>query len=217
MLFRRKKKGQAAMEFLMTYGWALLVVLVVIGALYQFDVFNLQKVLPKKCVFAAGMNCADHTVYSNGGVLMAITNGIGSDIQVTELHFKSSNNIIGCSYRTDKGVNVPRGKTVNFAMLQDYDENALCNKDTMEAFEGQRIDGDIELVYKDLQTGFPHRQPGTLKTDVEPGAIPSSFEANGMEAAAAAGDALPEDDAGFGDDAGFDDLPGELPEDVFEE
>jgi len=27
-----KKKAQAAMEFLMTYGWAILVVLVVIGA-----------------------------------------------------------------------------------------------------------------------------------------------------------------------------------------
>jgi len=28
-----QKKGQAAMEFLMTYGWAILVVLIVIGAL----------------------------------------------------------------------------------------------------------------------------------------------------------------------------------------
>ncbi len=30
------KKGQGAMEFLMTYGWAILVVLVAIGALFYF-------------------------------------------------------------------------------------------------------------------------------------------------------------------------------------
>jgi len=37
---RRNKKGQAAMEFLMTYGWALLVVLIAIGALAFFGVLN---------------------------------------------------------------------------------------------------------------------------------------------------------------------------------
>ena len=34
--------GQA-MEFLMTYGWAILVVLVAVGALAYFGVFNLDK------------------------------------------------------------------------------------------------------------------------------------------------------------------------------
>ena len=34
------RKGQAAMEFLMTYGWAILVVLVVIGALAYFGILS---------------------------------------------------------------------------------------------------------------------------------------------------------------------------------
>ena len=34
------KKSQAAMEFLMTYGWAILVVLVAIGALAYFGVLS---------------------------------------------------------------------------------------------------------------------------------------------------------------------------------
>ena len=44
-----KKKAQAAMEFLMTYGWAILVVLIVIGALAYFGVLNPQNLLPEKC------------------------------------------------------------------------------------------------------------------------------------------------------------------------
>ena len=33
-------KGQAALEYMMTYGWAILVVIVVLGALWQMGVFN---------------------------------------------------------------------------------------------------------------------------------------------------------------------------------
>jgi len=36
------KKGQAAMEFLMTYGWAILVVLIALGALFYLGVFSLN-------------------------------------------------------------------------------------------------------------------------------------------------------------------------------
>ncbi|MFP4116751.1 MAG: hypothetical protein ACLFTY_01920 [Candidatus Aenigmatarchaeota archaeon] len=35
-----KKKGQAAMEYLMTYGWAILAVVIVGGVLYYYGVFE---------------------------------------------------------------------------------------------------------------------------------------------------------------------------------
>jgi len=34
------KKGQAAMEYLMTYGWAILIIIVVVGALFAMGVFK---------------------------------------------------------------------------------------------------------------------------------------------------------------------------------
>jgi len=42
------KKSQAAMEFLMTYGWAILVVLVAIAALAYFGVLSPEKFLPDR-------------------------------------------------------------------------------------------------------------------------------------------------------------------------
>ena len=36
------KKGQTAMEYLMTYGWAILIVIVVIAALYSMGVFTVS-------------------------------------------------------------------------------------------------------------------------------------------------------------------------------
>lgn len=47
------KKGQAAMEFLMTYGWAILVVLAAIGALAYFGVLSPGNLLPEKTTFKA--------------------------------------------------------------------------------------------------------------------------------------------------------------------
>ena len=37
---RSDKKAQAAMEFLMTYGWAILIILVALGALFYLGVFS---------------------------------------------------------------------------------------------------------------------------------------------------------------------------------
>ena len=39
-LGKASAKAQSAMEYLMTYGWAILIVAVVLGALYSLGVFN---------------------------------------------------------------------------------------------------------------------------------------------------------------------------------
>jgi len=37
-----KNKGQTAMEYLMTYGWAILIIIVVVAALYAMGVFSIK-------------------------------------------------------------------------------------------------------------------------------------------------------------------------------
>ena len=51
------KKAQAAMEFLMTYGWAILVVLIVLAALFYLGVFTPRT--PNICVVSAPLTCVD--------------------------------------------------------------------------------------------------------------------------------------------------------------
>jgi hypothetical protein len=53
------KRAQAAMEFLMTYGWAILVVLAAIGALAYFGVLSPSNLLPEKCEFPSGLTCTE--------------------------------------------------------------------------------------------------------------------------------------------------------------
>ena len=56
------RKAQAAMEFLMTYGWALLAVLIVIGALAYLGVLDPTILIPERCTIAAPLNCEDFVV-----------------------------------------------------------------------------------------------------------------------------------------------------------
>jgi uncharacterized protein (UPF0333 family) len=75
-----KRKGQVAMEFIMTYGWAILAVLVAIGALTYFGVMNPSKYFPEKCIFASGINCKDFKIAQNTAnsitVYLTMENGL---------------------------------------------------------------------------------------------------------------------------------------------
>jgi len=79
------KKAQAAMEFLMTYGWAILVVLAAIGALAYFGVLSPANLLPEKCEFASGLTCTETPAASIAGgageeVCFPVTNTLGYDV-----------------------------------------------------------------------------------------------------------------------------------------
>ena len=78
------KKGQAAMEFLMTYGWAILVVLAAIGALAYFGVLSPSALLPERTTFTAPIPSVDTAVIraSDDTVTIAFRNNVGSTITI---------------------------------------------------------------------------------------------------------------------------------------
>ena len=78
------RKAQAAMEFLMTYGWALLAVLVVIGALAYLGVLDVEILLPERCTFAVPLNCDDQVVEGDK-LQMVLLNGGGEGIRVRSI------------------------------------------------------------------------------------------------------------------------------------
>jgi len=79
------KKGQAAMEFLMTYGWAILVVLIAIGALAYFGVLNPSRFLPNKCTFSAGVSCGDFILDNSAeNLVLRLTNNLGETVNIAD-------------------------------------------------------------------------------------------------------------------------------------
>ncbi|MBI2673402.1 hypothetical protein HYX19_04020 [Candidatus Woesearchaeota archaeon] len=75
----KHNRGQAAMEFLMTYGWAILVVLAAIGALAYFGVLSPSRFLPSSCTIAPGIGCDEFKVTPTT-VQLLLRNGMGNDL-----------------------------------------------------------------------------------------------------------------------------------------
>ncbi len=60
------RKGQAAIEYLTTYGWAIIVLIMMVSALSFFGVINPRQWAPDRCELGAEMHCVDH-VFDNDG------------------------------------------------------------------------------------------------------------------------------------------------------
>ncbi|MEM4389595.1 MAG: hypothetical protein QXG98_02950 [Candidatus Micrarchaeia archaeon] len=69
------RKGQAAMEYLMTYGWAILVIVIVLAALLYLGVFNIAGRTPEICTLPIGLQCPSFKLDTAGLLNVSITNG----------------------------------------------------------------------------------------------------------------------------------------------
>jgi len=142
-----KKRGQTAMEFLMTYGWVIMVVLVAIGSLSYFGVLSPDKFIPKKCFLEPGLGCVDFKVNENS-VTVVIRNGKGEDITV------SSIKVTDCT-GTDLGF--LRNSAVDTYIIDG------CNHAPNEKFNR-----NINITYT-AESGLTHKNKGNIVDKVEGG------------------------------------------------
>lgn len=151
------KKGQAALEFLMTYGWAILVVLAAIGALAYFGVLNPSNFLPDQCLGSTGFGCVGKPDIHAGYQQFIMTNGMG----VTAA-FSQSGVAIVHSNPSCTGANVwfcPRGTAVDTCMAPPYDKVTLQNGQETNIIINcsvvtQAMKATMDLNYTDSQTGY---------------------------------------------------------------
>ena len=80
----KDNKSQAALEFLTTYGWAFLVILIMISTLAYFGLLKPSKVLPDRCNFGAEFSCLDYKINSTG-LKIKLKSSIGDPIIVPDL------------------------------------------------------------------------------------------------------------------------------------
>lgn len=143
-----EKKGQAAMEFLMTYGWAILVVLIAIGALAYFGVLNPSRFLPASCTLMPGLSCDSFKVTggATGTMVMVVRNGLGDDL--TLVNFATAS----CPVGTAKS-------------LVDGASDTFTSGTCTGLVAGSRFKEDVTITY--TQDGIGHTKTGQIVTEIE--------------------------------------------------
>jgi hypothetical protein len=87
------KKGQTAMEYLMTYGCAILIIMVIMAVLFYLGVLNPSNLTPTQCTFPAGFSCVTNKLQTGTSKLyLVVSQGTGHNIQI---------NGINCTQQTD--------------------------------------------------------------------------------------------------------------------
>ena len=97
------RKGQSALEFLMTYGWAILIILVMIAALVYFGVFNPARLTPERCTAVPGFGCNDYQLNSDGSANFLIANSKGDSVTLTSTTAFAMNSTAGGCQNTAVG------------------------------------------------------------------------------------------------------------------
>ena len=148
---KMKAKGQAALEFIMTYGWAILVVLVAIGALAYFGVLSPDRLLPNKCILQAGISCVDHKAdRANNTVQARLTNTLGYDISGIVVGF-------GNCDTTNTPSTLANGASATYT-------SAACNPAITDA---TKYTADLNVSYTVTETGVAHKNTGSITSRVE--------------------------------------------------
>ena len=84
-----RKQGQAALEFLTTYGWAFLVILIMIGALAYFGVLDPAKFLPQRCQFGTELQCQRFTLDSTQNLSrFELRNALPDPVYINSVQYK---------------------------------------------------------------------------------------------------------------------------------
>ena len=147
VILNKNRKSQAAMEFLMTYGWAILVVLAAIAALAYFGVLSPEKFLPEKCLIETGFTCISSKIESGQSTII-LSNGLGRSVIINSIDIGSCSKTFATS-------------------MQSEDENTFVvtgcgNGDLKEIFKGEII-----IKYTEKRTNLSKTSYGVITAKIE--------------------------------------------------
>jgi len=83
-----KKKAQGSLEFMMTYGWAILIILIIVVVAWQWGFFNPRGVVKPGSSGFWGVKPDDFSYTSSGALDLSLVNGVGGDVNITRVEVK---------------------------------------------------------------------------------------------------------------------------------
>ena len=140
----KNKKSQAAVEFLSTYGWAVLVLLVGIAIFSTFLLRNPADAIPDSCVFNSGFECVDFQLSSEGLLSVNVRNIAGDAITI---------NRFSC---TDSSASEAATELIDLPL--DSDTTTILDCPTgIDYFQvGEKANIEFQIVYTIEGNSFPN-------------------------------------------------------------
>jgi hypothetical protein len=148
-IMRFNARAQAAMEFLMIYGWAVFSVLATIAILAYLGVLSPEKLLPEKCTIDSGITCISSKVQIGQITLVLLNSAQGKTLTINNI------DVEGCTGNFNQELG--SGSQATFSM-----EESCNNGEIKDKFNGQ-----IKIKYTENPSGLAKTAYGSISTRVE--------------------------------------------------
>jgi len=176
----KSKKGQAALEYLVTYGWALVLILGIVALLYSY-IFKPEFYVVESCSMAPGISCSYFYLANVGNNMLlnfTMTNEMDFAMEIQEINI-TTENFLGAGetvynwYRVGGGLDVCTPdctaslSQTAVAERGDFSANFQFNsagKQVPRPATLQRM--KFSMVYRIPSTGSVHRTAGILNVKV---------------------------------------------------
>jgi hypothetical protein len=148
---------QSALEYLSTYIWVILILIISVSAMFLLGLFNAP--VNTECLLPAGLNCAGILLAPNGMVTINLLQVTSSPINITALGCNA--NIIVANMQAPFN---PPSNQITLSIGSNYTFSAQCYVGS-KAFSGtigSIFNGYIYVNYTDTSTGFLHTAPGQV-------------------------------------------------------
>ncbi|MBW2972997.1 hypothetical protein KY346_01240 [Candidatus Woesearchaeota archaeon] len=142
------EKGQAAIEFMLTYGWVILVVIVAVGALLYFGFLSPETFGRPHCEIIPGLECAEFRA-TGDALTLTIENKLGQDIFIQRIHDVEGK----CSFEEGKAV-------------KNSEQETFVLSKCKHGAKGERLKTDVTLAYQS-STGINHTENAEILAFIE--------------------------------------------------
>lgn len=151
----RELRLQSAMEYMVTYGWAIIMVAIALASLYLYGVFSSNNNVPNTCSFPGQFACTTTQLSYDGNLIINVGQTTLSNIDITA---------VGCNFN---------GSTAHMALLGEPIMVQTGNYTTlsMQCYKGNSVFtggagtvfyGYVTINYTDLHSGLPHTVTGSI-------------------------------------------------------
>jgi len=181
------RRAQAAMEYLITYGWAVLIMLVVVGVLFYLGIFNPRTI--SACTFqTTGFTCYAYKLASNNtvgattesGLILDLGQATGHDIKILGINctavdtwtvidmnatgYTGGNLSINNSILSSGSHKMMNGTSSNPGVIKCWktDGTTIGTNDVLSYYKGK-----IYIHYMDTDTNFDHKVIGDISGKIE--------------------------------------------------
>lgn len=153
-------RGQSAIEFLMSYGWAIMIMLTVVAIMFYVGIFSPRTVSPNACVLPAGFACYGYKISSdaggNGTLTLDLAQTTGHTLYITEMACTDQESVTYTTLNT----RAYTGERTNLTLT-------CYNSDGSRPAAGDYYRGSIYIRYTDEDTNIQHSISGEMVYRVE--------------------------------------------------